>query len=87
MINPLLPSSSQNHSSIPMIDRSNNHRAILASAAGVVILLAFVPGFFSEYSVAALRDALAFALLAVSLDFLWGKTGLLSFGHAAFFGA
>lgn len=87
MIHPLLPSSSQNHSSTPMIDRSNNHRAILASAAAVVILLAFVPSFFGEYAVAALRDALAFALLAVSLDFLWGKTGLLSFGHAAFFGA
>ena len=24
--------------------------------------------------------------MALSLDFLWGKTGLLSFGHPAFFG-
>ena len=32
------------------------------------------------------RDALIFALLALSLDFLWGKAGVLSFGQAAFFG-
>jgi branched-chain amino acid transport system permease protein len=32
------------------------------------------------------RDALIFALLALSLDFLWGKAGILSFGQAAFFG-
>jgi branched-chain amino acid transport system permease protein len=28
-----------------------------------------------------------FSLLAIALDYLWGKTGVLSFGHAAFFGA
>jgi urea ABC transporter permease protein UrtC len=29
---------------------------------------------------------MAFAILALSLDLLWGYTGLLSFGHGAFFG-
>jgi branched-chain amino acid transport system permease protein len=54
--------------------------------AGVVLLYA-VPLGFGSYAVSSLRDALLFALLAVALDFLWGKTGVLSFGHAAFFGA
>ncbi len=39
------------------------------------------------YAAALLRDAMLFALLALALDFLWGKTGVLSFGHATFFGA
>ncbi len=45
------------------------------------------PLVFSVYSLSLLRDAMLFALLALALDFLWGKTGVLSFGHAAFFGA
>ena len=28
-----------------------------------------------------------FSLLALGLDYLWGKIGILSFGHATFFGA
>ena len=34
----------------------------------------------------SLRDALIFGLLAASLDLFWGRTGILCFGHAAFFG-
>lgn len=33
------------------------------------------------------RDAMLFGLMALGLDYLWGKTGVLSFGHATFFGA
>jgi branched-chain amino acid transport system permease protein len=52
----------------------------------VVALLALYPLAADVYSVSVLRDTLIFGLFALSLDFLWGKTGLLSFGHAAFFG-
>ena len=38
------------------------------------------------YTLMILRDALVFGLFALALDYLWGRTGLLSFGHAAFFG-
>ena len=64
-----------------------SRKAKLLMAGCAVVVLAFLPVFASDYAVSALRDALAFSLLAVALDFLWGKTGLLSFGHAAFFGA
>ena len=35
---------------------------------------------------ASLRDVLLLALFAVALDLFWGRSGILSFGHAAFFG-
>jgi ABC-type branched-subunit amino acid transport system permease subunit len=57
--------------------------AVLALIVGA----AAVPYVFSSYVTSLLRDALIFSILAIGLDFLWGKTGTLSFGHAAFFGA
>jgi branched-chain amino acid transport system permease protein len=38
------------------------------------------------YILSIIRDTLIFGLLALSLDYLWGKGGLISFGHATFFG-
>jgi len=61
------------------------HRWLLAFAAGLVILAAF-PAFVDTYMLTVLRDALIFGLFAASLDFFWGRTGILCFGHAAFFG-
>jgi urea transport system permease protein len=52
----------------------------------VAMLLALYPLTADVYSVSVLRDTLIFGLFALSLDFLWGKGGILSFGHAAFFG-
>ncbi len=48
--------------------------------------LAVYPVFASASSVSGLRDILLFALFAVALDLFWGRTGILSFGHATFFG-
>lgn len=39
----------------------------------------------SSYSVSLLGKYLCYALLALSLDLLWGYAGLLSLGHGAFF--
>lgn len=55
-----------------------------------VLMLAIVyaaPLVVGVYSASLFRDAMLFALLALALDYLWGKTGVLSFGHATFFGA
>jgi urea transport system permease protein len=60
--------------------------ALLGTSVAVAILFAG-PFLFNFYTVTQIRDALLFAMLALALDFLWGKTGLLSFGQAAFFGA
>jgi len=52
----------------------------------VVLLLAFVPLLGDAYAMVLLADIAIFALFAVSLHFLMGPAGLVSFGHAAYFG-
>ncbi len=56
----------------------------LAVAALALVLLA--PELLDEYSVNILIRSLLYGCIAVSLDILWGYTGILSFGQAAFFG-
>ena len=51
-----------------------------------LVLLAIYPSIADGYELTVLRDALIFGLFAASLDFFWGRTGILCFGHAAFFG-
>jgi len=55
---------------------------------GVWVLLAALPAlpFMSKFYLLLAFDALLFGAIAMSLDLLIGYTGLVSFGHAAFFG-
>jgi branched-chain amino acid transport system permease protein len=55
---------------------------------GIVILVAafFVPLFGSRFYVFLANDIVIWALFATSLNVLVGVTGLVSFGHAAYFG-
>jgi len=58
---------------------------VMAWLAGSILLVAV--GFLSDgYAQSMIREALVLGLFAMSLDFLWSRTGILSFGHAAFFG-
>jgi branched-chain amino acid transport system permease protein len=57
--------------------------AIVILAA--LVALPFVPG-MSRYYLLLAFDALLFGGIAMSLDLLMGYTGLVSFGHAAFYG-
>ena len=66
-------------------DKPRVRRGLLVAAL-FVALAAGYPFWTDAYSLTVIRDALIFALLALSLDYLWGKGGMLSFGHAAFFG-
>ena len=54
-----------------------------AAAAGV---LAGMPYVLSLFQTIQLTVFVIFALLALSLDFIWGVAGILSFGQAALFG-
>jgi branched-chain amino acid transport system permease protein len=60
-------------------------RGALALAALALALAAF-PLVAGDYSLVLLTDILVFALFAVSLHFIMGPGGMLSFGHAAYFG-
>jgi branched-chain amino acid transport system permease protein len=55
---------------------------------GVLILVAafFVPALGSRYYTFLANDVVIWALFATSLNLLVGYTGLVSFGHAAYFG-
>lgn len=58
----------------------------LALFGAALVFLILYPLGSNPYALAVVRDALIFGLFALSLDYLWGKAGVLSFGHAAFFG-
>jgi len=55
---------------------------------GVLVLLALIllPSFLPIYFVLLFTEILIMGLFALSFNLLFGYTGLLSFGHAAFFG-
>jgi len=58
-----------------------------AALAGFAVLAALpVMPFMSKFYLLLAFDALLFGAVAMSLDLLMGYTGLVSFGHAAFFG-
>ena len=57
----------------------------LLSLAAVVALAA-LPWLVARYQLSILTDVLIFGLFALSLDLILGYTGMVSFGHAAYFG-
>lgn len=61
-------------------------RGLLGAGAGLLALLALFPAGADPYSIVLLTDILIFALFAVSLHVMMGPAGMVSFGHAAYFG-
>ena len=58
-------------------------------ALGFVVVVAAVAAFpaaFGVYPVKLLQEILIWGVFAMSLDFLMGYGGMVSFGHSAFFG-
>jgi branched-chain amino acid transport system permease protein len=58
----------------------------IATYAVLVLALAAIPFFTEKFYVQFFAKILIMAILAMSLDLLLGYTGLVSFGHAAFYG-
>ena len=59
--------------------------AVLGVLVGAVLLLVAAPGAVSPYWVNTMGQLAAFAILAVSLDLVWGYAGALSLGHGLYF--
>ncbi len=57
-----------------------------ALVAALLLALAALPLFADRFMLILLIDMVVFALFAASLHFILGTGGLVSFGHAAFFG-
>jgi len=51
-----------------------------------VVVLAVLPWVLARHQLSLLTDLLIFGLFALSLDLILGYTGMVSFGHAAYFG-
>jgi branched-chain amino acid transport system permease protein len=64
-------------------------RAILTGLAAIAAaaVVWFAPLVLDAFAVNVLTRSLIYAILAVTVDLLWGFTGILTFGQAAFFGA
>ena len=60
--------------------------ARFAPALILALLLLAAPLVLSDFRVNLLGKILAFAILALSLDLIWGYAGMLSLGHGVFFG-
>ncbi|MBI4537082.1 MAG: ABC transporter permease [candidate division NC10 bacterium] len=56
------------------------------AAGGIALLLLLLPPLLPTFFVWLLVEILAFALFAASLQLLIGSGGMISFGHAAYFG-
>jgi branched-chain amino acid transport system permease protein len=57
-----------------------------ALTLGALAALALLPWVLARYQLSILVDLLIFGLFAMSLDLILGYTGMVSFGHAAYFG-
>ncbi|MEF8824975.1 MAG: branched-chain amino acid ABC transporter permease [Halapricum sp.] len=61
-----------------------SHRAALT--ATVLGALALSPLVLSDFLIGILTLSFVYAVFALSVDLVWGYAGVLTFGHAAFFG-
>jgi branched-chain amino acid transport system permease protein len=60
--------------------------ATRAAALAAIAALAVLPWVLARHQLSILVDLLIFGLFAMSLDLIMGYTGMVSFGHAAYFG-
>jgi urea transport system permease protein len=65
--------------------RTRSKEWIVFGVLGVLLLLA-APLLLSGFQLNLLGKFLAFAILALGMDLIWGYTGMLSLGHGVFFG-
>ncbi|HUG98092.1 MAG TPA: branched-chain amino acid ABC transporter permease [Gammaproteobacteria bacterium] len=61
-------------------------RLLLACVMAILIVLVALPNFVDVYQIQLLTYGLIYAIAALGFNLLLGYTGLLSFGHSAYFG-
>ncbi|MBC2807796.1 ATP-binding cassette domain-containing protein (plasmid) [Rhizobium ruizarguesonis] len=72
---------------MPVPDRQKLRLVLLlALALTTLLLIVFGPMFLGRFSLNVLTRSMIYAMLAITVDLLWGYTGVLTFGQAAFFG-
>lgn len=66
--------------------RRSDLRTVLVTCGLAALVIAVAPFLLDTYTVNILIRALLLAALALTVDILWGYTGILTFGQSAFFG-
>lgn len=64
----------------------NTYLLVLICTCVALVLVALAPEFLDRYIVNIMIRALFLAALVMTVDVLWGYTGILTFGQSAFFG-
>ncbi|MEO1005823.1 MAG: urea ABC transporter permease subunit UrtC, partial [Cyanobacteria bacterium J06638_38] len=72
-------------SSIGIATRSRTPTRLGIITAISFIVMAIMPFVVGDFQVSLLSKLLLFGSLAISLDLVWGFTGILSFAHGVFF--
>ena len=67
-----------------MIRALTSIRLTLGAAVVAAVLAGLAPQFIDTFSLLQLSVFIAMAVLSLSLGFIWGFGGILSFGQAAF---
>ena len=67
--------------------RSSQYQSLLAPILILGVSLVVLPGFLPADIQGIMTKFLIYAIFAISYDLIFGYTGLVSLGHAAFFGA
>ena len=63
----------------------SRHLAVAAVTLACVAVLGGLPALLSGYTTGLFTTALIYAILAVSLDLVWGLTGVIDLGHTIWF--
>ena len=69
-----------------MIGLNRSTRIILFTFSALLVLPPLLNAIGESYYISIVTKILIFALVGISLDLIIGQAGLVSFGHAAFFG-
>jgi len=80
---PVAPPRSASSTEPPLPALTRKGTSAMVAVLGLLALLPLASG---GYALVLMTDILVFALFAVSLHFIMGPAGILSFGHAAYFG-
>jgi branched-chain amino acid transport system permease protein len=73
-------------STVPIVFQVHSPTRMLAYVLPVVVILVAVPWVTSQYQSLMLAYGLIYAIAGLGFNLLLGYTGLLSFGHSAYFG-
>lgn len=70
-----------------MRKKLNIRTALLAVCALLALVLVVIgPDYLGRFALNVLTRSMIYAMIAITVDLLWGYTGILTFGQAAFFG-